>query len=88
MNNRERHWTDGLMRNSRGVPLGNLRNVLYALRHAPEWKSVLGLASRRQVSRTRRKFAWPPSSRRMGSIDAALARKGNRERRATVATRH
>jgi predicted P-loop ATPase len=38
---REEHWTDGLMRNDRGVPLGNLRNVLHALRHAPEWQGVL-----------------------------------------------
>jgi predicted P-loop ATPase len=38
---REEHWTDGLMRNDRGVPLGNLRNVLHALRHAPEWRGVL-----------------------------------------------
>jgi hypothetical protein len=31
-------WTRGLTRNNRGVPLGNLRNVLFALRHAPEWQ--------------------------------------------------
>jgi putative DNA primase/helicase len=41
MNKREGHWSDGLMRNGRGVSLGNLRNLLYALRHAPEWESVL-----------------------------------------------
>jgi predicted P-loop ATPase len=35
------HWTDRLMRNSRGVPLGNLRNALYALRNAPDWDGVL-----------------------------------------------
>ena len=38
---REEHWTDGLTLNKNGVPLGNLRNVLYALRHAPEWETVL-----------------------------------------------
>jgi predicted P-loop ATPase len=38
---REEHWTDGLKRNNRGVPLGNLRNVLHALSHAPEWRGVL-----------------------------------------------
>jgi hypothetical protein len=38
---REEHWTDGLMRNNRGVPLGHLRNVLHALSHAPEWQGVL-----------------------------------------------
>ena len=27
--------------NNRGVPLGNLRNVLFALRNAPEWQDVL-----------------------------------------------
>jgi predicted P-loop ATPase len=35
------HWTLGLTLNNRGVPLGDLRNVLYALRHAPEWQGVL-----------------------------------------------
>ena len=35
------HWRLGLTLNSRGVPLGDLRNVLYALRHAPEWQGVL-----------------------------------------------
>ena len=34
-------WTDGLMLNKHGDPLGNLRNVLHALRHAPEWEAVL-----------------------------------------------
>jgi predicted P-loop ATPase len=38
---REEHWTDGLMLDNRGVPLGNLRNVLHAFRHAPEWRVVL-----------------------------------------------
>ena len=37
----EPHWTDGLMGNNRGVPLGNLRNVLHALRNAPQWEGVL-----------------------------------------------
>jgi predicted P-loop ATPase len=35
------HWTLGLTPNNRGVPFGNLRNVLYALRHASEWQGVL-----------------------------------------------
>jgi predicted P-loop ATPase len=35
------HWTLGLSLNNRGVPLGNLRNVLFALRNAPEWQGVL-----------------------------------------------
>ena len=35
------HWALGLTLNDRGVPFGNLRNVLYALRHAPEWQGVL-----------------------------------------------
>jgi hypothetical protein len=35
------HWTLGLSRNNRGAPLGNLRNVLFALRNAPEWQGVL-----------------------------------------------
>jgi predicted P-loop ATPase len=38
---REEHWTDGLMLNDRGVPLGILRNVLYALHNAPEWNGIL-----------------------------------------------
>lgn len=35
------HWTLGLTSNDRGAPFGNLRNVLYTLRHAPEWEGVL-----------------------------------------------
>jgi predicted P-loop ATPase len=31
----------GLTLNDRGVPFGNLRNVLFALRNAPEWQGVL-----------------------------------------------
>jgi predicted P-loop ATPase len=34
-------WKSGLRVNDRGVPLGNLRNVLFALRNAPEWQGVL-----------------------------------------------
>ncbi len=29
------------MRNRRGIPVGNLRNALYALRNAPDWQGVL-----------------------------------------------
>jgi hypothetical protein len=35
------HWALGLTLNDRGVPFGNLRNVLFALRNAPEWQGVL-----------------------------------------------
>jgi predicted P-loop ATPase len=35
------HWALGLTLNDRGVPFGNLRNVLHALRHAVEWQRVL-----------------------------------------------
>ena len=35
------HWRLGLTLNNRGVPLGDLRNLLYALRHAREWQGVL-----------------------------------------------
>ena len=41
LKSRRDHWTDGLMLNKHGVPLGNLRNVLHALRNAPEWHGVL-----------------------------------------------
>jgi hypothetical protein len=35
------HWTLGLTLNNRGVPFGNLRNILHAFRHAVEWRRVL-----------------------------------------------
>ena len=41
LQSRRDHWTDGLTLNKHGVPLGNLRNVLHALRNAPEWHGVL-----------------------------------------------
>lgn len=41
LQSRRDHWTDGLMLNKHGAPLGNLRNVLHALRNAPEWHGVL-----------------------------------------------
>ena len=41
LQSRRDHWTDGLMLTNRGVPLGNLRNLTYALRNAPEWHGVL-----------------------------------------------
>jgi predicted P-loop ATPase len=34
-------WRSGLRLNNRGVPLGNLRNAIFALRNAPEWRNVL-----------------------------------------------
>jgi putative DNA primase/helicase len=34
-------WRGRLMANNKGVPLGNLHNVLLALREAPEWAGVL-----------------------------------------------
>jgi hypothetical protein len=34
-------WAAELSLNSRGVPLGNLCNVLHTLRHAVEWQNVL-----------------------------------------------
>jgi len=41
LQSRRDHWTGGLMLNKHGVPLGNLRNVVHALRNAPEWHGVL-----------------------------------------------
>jgi predicted P-loop ATPase len=41
LQSRRDHWTDGLMLTKHGVPRGNLRNVLHALRNAPEWHGVL-----------------------------------------------
>jgi predicted P-loop ATPase len=41
LQSRRDHWTDGLLLNKHGIPLGNLRNVLHALRNAPEWRGVL-----------------------------------------------
>ena len=35
------HWTDGLTLNKHGMPLGNVRNLLYAFRNAPEWKKII-----------------------------------------------
>jgi hypothetical protein len=35
------HWKDGLTLNKHGIPFGNLRNLLYAFRNAPEWKSLI-----------------------------------------------
>jgi hypothetical protein len=33
-------WRAELLLNSKGVPLGNLANVLTALRNAPAWRGV------------------------------------------------
>ena len=41
LQSRRNPWRDGLALNKHGVPLGNLRNVLHALRNAPEWQGVL-----------------------------------------------
>lgn len=35
------HWTLGLTVNKASTPLGNLRNAMFTLRNAPEWKGVL-----------------------------------------------
>jgi predicted P-loop ATPase len=35
------YWTDGLTLNNRGVPVGNLLNVVHALGNAPDWQGVL-----------------------------------------------
>jgi predicted P-loop ATPase len=55
---REQHWTNGLMLNNRGVPLGNLRNVLHALRNAPQWESVLAYDEFAGRVITRKSLPW------------------------------
>lgn len=58
LQSRVNHWTDGLMLNKHGVPLGNLRNVLYALRNAPEWHDVLGYDAFAARAITRKPPSW------------------------------
>jgi predicted P-loop ATPase len=50
------YWTLGLTPNNRGVPFGNLRNVLYALRHASEWQGVLAYDAARVI--TQKPLPW------------------------------
>ena len=52
------HWTLGLTLNNRGVPFGNLRNVLYALRNAPEWHGVLAYDEFAARVITRKPLPW------------------------------
>ena len=35
-------WRSKLITNDKGAPLSVLANAIVALRHAPEWQSVLG----------------------------------------------
>ena len=58
LQSRRDHWTDGLMLNKHGVPLGNLRNVLYALRNAPEWHGVLAYDEFAARAITRKPPPW------------------------------
>jgi predicted P-loop ATPase len=55
---REASWTDGLIVNRHGQPLGNLRNVLHALRNAPEWQSVLAYDEFAEEVITRNATPW------------------------------
>jgi predicted P-loop ATPase len=55
---RRDQWTDGLTLNKHGVPLGNLRNVLYALRSAPEWHGVLAYDEFAARAITRKPPPW------------------------------
>jgi putative DNA primase/helicase len=52
------HWTDGLMLNRHGAALGNLRNVLHALRNAPEWKDLLAYDQFAARVTTRKSPPW------------------------------
>jgi predicted P-loop ATPase len=58
LQSRRDHWTDGLMLNKHGVPLGILRNVLYALRNAPEWRGVLAYDEFAARAITRKPLPW------------------------------
>ena len=58
LQSRRDHWTDGLMLNKHGVPLGILRNVLYALRNAPEWHGVLAYDEFAARAITRKPPPW------------------------------
>ncbi|MFZ0426333.1 MAG: virulence-associated E family protein [Xanthobacteraceae bacterium] len=52
------HWADGLMMNKHGVPLANFRNVLHALRNAPEWHNVLAYDTFAARAITKRPPPW------------------------------
>jgi hypothetical protein len=58
LQSRRHHWTDGLMLNKHGVPLGILRNVLHALRNAPEWHGVLAYDEFAARAMTRKPPPW------------------------------
>ena len=58
LQSRRDQWTDGLMLNKHGVALGNLRNVLYALRNAPEWQGVLAYDEFAARAITRKPPPW------------------------------
>jgi predicted P-loop ATPase len=58
LQSRRDQWTDGLTLNKHGVPLGNLRNVLYALRNAPEWHGVLAYDEFSARAITRKPPPW------------------------------
>ena len=57
------HWTDGLKLNKHGVPHGNLRNVTYALRYAPEWHNVVAYDSFAARVIARRPPPWSDQTR-------------------------
>jgi predicted P-loop ATPase len=58
LQSRRDHWTDGLMLTKHGVPPGNLRNVLHALRNAPEWHDVLAYDAFAARAITRKPPPW------------------------------
>jgi predicted P-loop ATPase len=51
-------WTTLLQLNNSGKPIGNLRNVLVALRHAPDWRGVLAFDVFSNLVLTRQPPPW------------------------------